>query len=67
MAVSISKNSEPWTTYGYRSLNIDENETKCNLVFKSSYTDTSSRIVFSLGNAGKTGVVLSKITLMELK
>lgn len=67
MAASISKSTDPWTTYGWRSINIDKKETEYNLVFKSTFTDPMSRIVFSLGNAGNTRVILSEITLMEIK
>lgn len=66
IGVNISKDSDPWTTYGGRSVNIDKTDTQYNLIFTSAYTDPQSRIVFSMGNAGSAGAVLSDIQLMEV-
>lgn len=50
-----------------QSVVIDKNHSTYNLVFTSAYTDPQARIVFSMGNAGNTPVVLSDIQLMEVK
>lgn len=67
ISVNLSKDSDPWTNYGGKSVSIDKTDTQYNLVFTSAYTDPQSRIVFSIGNAGNSGVVLSNIQLMEVK
>jgi hypothetical protein len=67
LEVAISKNSDPWTAYGNQSVSIDKNHSTYNLVFASAHTDPQARIVFSMGNAGNTRVILSDIQLMEVK
>ena len=66
ISMGISKNADPWTTYGNKSVSIDKTEAAYNLVFTSAYTDAQARIVFSVGNAGNGRVVLSDIKLSEL-
>ena len=65
--VAISKNSDPWTTYGGKSVVADKNHSTYNLVFTSAQTDPQARIVFSMGDAENTRVILSDIQLMEVK
>ena len=67
ITVDVSRNSEPWTAYGSQSVTIDKNHSPYNLLFTSAHTDSQARIVFSLGNAGNTRVVLSDIKLMEVQ
>lgn len=66
MSVGISRNSDPWTMYGNKSVVVDKTETTYNLVFTSAYADAQARIVFSVGNAGNGRVVLSDIQLSEV-
>lgn len=67
LEVAITRNSDPWTAYGNRSVVIDKSRSSYNLLFTSVQSDPQARIVFSLGNAGNTRVVLSDIHLMEVK
>lgn len=67
ITVDVSRNSDPWTGYGSQSVTIDKNHSPYNLLFTSAHTDSQARIVFSLGNAGNTRVVLSDIKLMEVQ
>lgn len=66
ISVGVSRNSDPWTTYGNKTLLIDKSEASYNLVFTSAYTDAQARIVFSVGNAGNGRIVLSEIKLSEV-
>jgi len=67
ISVGVSRNSDPWTGYGSRSVTIDKSHSAYNLLFTSAHTDSQARILFSLGNAGNTRVVLSDIKLMEVQ
>ena len=67
LGVGMSKNSDPWTSYGSKSFTINKQEDEYNLIFNAAYTDNQARIVFNIGDAGKTAVVLSDIKLMEVK
>ena len=65
--VAVTRSSDPWTGYGSQSVMIDKNHTPYNLLFTSTHADSQARIVFSMGDAGNSGVVLSDIRLMEVK
>jgi len=65
--VAVTRNTDPWTSYGSQAVTIDKSHSAYNLLFTSSHTDSQARIVFSLGNAGNNRVVLSDIQLMEVK
>jgi len=65
--VAVTRNADPWTSYGSQSVTIDKSHSDYNLLFTSAHTDSQARIVFSLGNAGNNRVVLSDIKLMEVK
>lgn len=64
--VDISRDSDPWTAYGSRKIELDKTEKEYNLIFTSNVTDIKSRIVFSVGGAGKNDVILSDINFMEV-
>lgn len=66
LGVGVSKNSDPWTSYGSKSFSIIKQEAEYNLIFNAAYADNQARIVFNIGDAGKTAVVLSDIKLMEV-
>ena len=67
LEVAVTRSSDPWTAYGSQSVVIDKTHTAYNLLFTSAQTDSQARILFSLGNAGNSRVVLSDIRLMEVK
>lgn len=63
---SVTKASDPWTTYGSASFLINKTAGNYNLVFTPTLTDEQARIVFNLGNSGTSGVTLSDIRLMKI-
>lgn len=62
----LSKAADPWTSYAGEAYTIHKKDTEYLLMFTASQTDTQARLVFSFGNAGISGVVLSGIQLQEV-
>lgn len=63
---NFSRASDPWTSYAGQTFTIDKKDTQYELMFTATQSDAQARMVFSMGNAGTSDVILSDIRWMEV-
>ena len=63
---NFSKASDPWTSYAGKAFMIGKGDDRYELLFTATHTDPRARMVFSMGNAGSSGVILHTIEWEEV-